>query len=178
MVITTPYYSQRVDVTDVDWQWRSCGIACVAMVLARNNIKLSLDDLIREGRSIGAYREGIGWVHAGLVELAARHGAPLARKEFKGEGDEGSRLLDDGVNQIVAAIENGRVVLVSAAKGFDDPTKPHLVLVVGVEIEEGVVKGLYYHDPDAYTEKEGKGQFVTLDRFKRFWRKLAIFEVS
>ncbi|OHA84189.1 MAG: hypothetical protein A2408_01940 [Candidatus Yonathbacteria bacterium RIFOXYC1_FULL_52_10] len=176
MIWNVPYYSQRVNVTDADWQWRACGVACVAMVLAHRGTAISLDALIEEGRAIGAYRDTIGWVHDGLVKLAAQHGVALMRKEFKGEGENGAQLLDVGVNEIVAAVEEGRTVLVSAAKGFDDATKPHLVLVVGFEIEEGVVKGLYYHDPDAYTEKEGKGQFVTLDRFKRFWRKLAVFE--
>lgn len=173
MRIDAPYYSQRIDSTRPEWQWRACGVACVAMVLAHRGASFgSLDVLIDEGKDLGAYQEGVGWVHDGLVQLARKHGIMLFRKEFKGDDE----MLARGIEEVIGALEAGRLVLVSAARGFEDATKPHLVLLTGYEITEGVVQGFFYHDPDYYTQAAGVHQFVSTDRFKRFWRRLAIIE--
>ena len=172
-----PYYSQRTDVTDQAWQSRACGVACVAMVIVyRGGVIKSLDALIEEGREIGAYREGVGWMHDGLVALAGRHGLKLYREEFKDETVEGEQHLEQGIEKIVTALKQGRLVLVSVARGFEDATKPHLVLLTGTEGDEGAITGFYYHDPDADTKEAGMNQFVPLEIFKRFWRRLVIFE--
>ena len=50
-----------------------------------------------------------------------------------------------------------------------------MVLFVGFEKEENRVEGFYYHDPDIEDGEMGENLFVSFDRFKKYWRRMAIF---
>lgn len=178
MRLDIQYYSQYLDVKDTEWQSRACGIACLKMLLDGRGIETpSLDEMIRDAVSLGAYSEN-GWLHDGLIALGAKYEGELYRKEFRkkdADNETVEYLNREGVDAILGELEAGRPIIVSAIKNFEISNKFHMVLVVGAEIEEGMVKGLYYHDPDSFTETKGAYQFVSMGIFNTAWRRMAIF---
>ena len=178
MRISVPYYSQHLDVADSKWQSRACGVACLKMLLEARSFKTpSLDDMIIEGDRIGAYTEH-GWLHDGLISLGSIYGANLYRIEFRRKGadyETSLRLNNEGIEMILQELDAGRPVIVSAIKQFKIHDQYHMVVIVGVEMEKGAVKGFYYHDPDSDTPNGGAYQFVPLAIFRNAWRCMAIF---
>ncbi|HBH71327.1 MAG: hypothetical protein UU88_C0005G0009 [Parcubacteria group bacterium GW2011_GWC1_42_11] len=178
MKLTVPYYSQYLDVEDKEWQQRACGVACLKMLLESNRIKSpSIDEMIKDGVILGAYSEN-GWLHDGLIALGEKYGAKLYRKEFRKKDssqDTLEKLNIEGVDMIVRELNEGRPVIISAIKNFYVRDKFHMVLVVGAEMEDVVVSGFYYHDPDSHTESKGAYQFVDINTFSSSWRRMAIF---
>ncbi|MDO8572335.1 MAG: C39 family peptidase [bacterium] len=175
-ILAVPYYSQKIDVSDPHWKDRACGILCLKMVLDFLGAKTpSSDEFVKGGMSAGAYGEW-GWTHAGLVSVASLFGVTMERKEFRShDSREAKKLLKEGINELVLSIEKEKPVLISAIKKWVETKKFHMMIVVGFEMDEGVLKGFYYHDPDAYTPREGKDQFVSIETFKKYWRRMAIF---
>lgn len=178
MKLAVPYYSQYLNVTDHEWQSRACGVVCLKMLLESKGVKTpSIDEMIKDGVVLGAYSEN-GWLHDGLIALGEKYGAKLYRKEFRkkdADTDTLDKLNIEGVDMIIGELYEGRPVVISAIKNFEVHNKFHMVLVVGADIEDGVVKGFYYHDPDSHTESKGEYQFVTLTTFIDSWRRMAIF---
>ena len=178
MRLDIPYYSQYRDVKDAEWQSRACGVVCLKMLLDARGVKTPLlDEMIQDGVALGAYSEN-GWLHDGLIVLGAKYGGELYRKEFRNKDADTEtveRLNREGIDMILHELEAGRPVIVSAIKNFEISNKFHMVLVVGAEIQEGIVKGFYYHDPDSYTETMGSYQFVPISTFSTAWRRMAIF---
>lgn len=178
MLLPVPCYSQKIDVSDPHWKERACGILCLKMVLDFLGAKTPpADEFVQKGISLNAYGEW-GWLHTGLVAVAALFGIDMKRKEFRShDPDEAEKLLKEGINELILSIEKGKPVLISAIKKWVEAKKFHMMVLVGFEMDEGVLKGFYYHDPDAYTEEEGKNQFVPIETFKKHWRRMAIFLV-
>lgn len=178
MKISVPYYSQYLNVINPEWQLRACGIVCLKMLLeARGVTTPLLDEMIKDGVALGAYSEN-GWLHDGLIALGIKYGGSLHRKEFRKKNEDKEvveKLSKEGINAILGELEAGRPVIVSTIKNFEIKNKFHMVLVVGAEMEEGIVKGFYYHDPDSYTETKGAYQFVPFNVFEKTWRRMAIF---
>src|SRR3989344_2190699 len=106
VVFGAPYYSQWLDVKNPDWQRRACGIAALKMAmdflenvrsssLRHPTSKLDLDDLIKKGVALGAYKPDIGWVHDGLVLLAKEFGFKNSfRKEWSKSADGINFIID------------------------------------------------------------------------------------
>ena len=178
MRLDIPYYSQYRDVKDPEWQSRACGVVCLKMLLDARGVQTpALDEMIQDGVAQGAYSEN-GWLHDGLVALGFKYGGELYRKEFRkkdADPETAERLNREGIDAILRELEAWRPVIVSAIKNFEISNKFHMVLVVGAEIEEGMVKGFYYHDPDSYTDTKGAYQFVPMGTFSAAWRCMAIF---
>ena len=176
MLLPIPYYSQKIDASDPHWKERACGILSLKMVLDFLGAKTPLsDEFIQRGVTSGAYGEW-GWMHEGLVSVASLFGITMRRKEFRSQDSvEAEKLLKKGVDELVLSIEKGKPVLISAIKKWVETKKFHMMVLVGFEMDEGVLKGFYYHDPDAHTPREGKDQFVSIETFKKHWRRMAIF---
>ncbi len=175
-ILQVPYYSQKIDVSDPHWKERACGILSLKMLLDFLGVKTSSpDESIQQGEIASAYGEW-GWTHAGLVSVASSYGVAMKRKEFRSQDSvEAEKLLKEGINELVLSIEKGKPVLISAIKKWVEIKKFHMMVLVGFEMDEGVLKGFYCHDPDAYTPHEGKDQFVLIETFKKHWRRMAIF---
>jgi len=174
MKLDVPYYSQKVDVTDSEWKNRACGIVCLKMVLDFYDRRTpSLDELIKLGVASGAHGKS-GWIHKGLIDIASRFSFVIESREFKSD-NKTEALSKDGIKQIVKSLKEGAPVFASVVKQFKYSDKFHMVVLVGFEGDEENPEGFYYHDPDADTTEVGKNLFVSMETFKKHWRKMAIF---
>jgi len=176
MKLNIPYYSQKIDVKDMEWKDRACGIVCLKMVMDfYKKDTPSLNELIKTGVDMGAYGSS-GWIHQGLVDIATQFNLTIYRKEFKSNNsEEAQELLDEGIDEITESLEGNNPVLVSAVKKFKYPDKFHMIVLVGFEGDSQNPEGFYYHDPDAESVEEGKNLFVPMKIFQKYWRRMAIF---
>jgi hypothetical protein len=186
MKLNIPYYSQRTDVKDQEWQPRSCLIMAVKMVAEFLGAEaISADDLIKEGMLIDAW-DGKFWKHSEVIRLFRNHGISGYAQEFRAvdvdleteemkPAKEESLFLEKGLEKIVKNLDQNVPVIVSIYKYFTEKNRHHAVVIIGYEKEEGKLKGFYYHDPEAPDEKGGQNLFVELEAFKNGWKKLVIF---
>ena len=113
-----PYFSQRLYAenyktegfpdmdTALSWSKRLCGLACLKMIIAHHSPKNepTLFHLLQEGLAIGAYKDGVGWVHNGLIQLANQYGLKGGRESIGGE-----------IQKIATYINNGNLIIASVA---------------------------------------------------------------
>lgn len=185
MKISVKYYSQHKDVKKEEWKEKSCGIACVGMVLEFwTGISFELDNLIADALKIDAYGPH-GWIHEKLIYILHNNGVCGYREEFRSlqisdggikEGVNSSYISKRGIHKIIEEIQFGRPVIISAIKNFTEDDKYHMVVLVGLEEDEvNKIIGFYYHDPDALDEKDGGYKYVDIKTFENKWRRFAIF---
>lgn len=140
-----PEYSQYLDIRSKQWNWRSCGIVSLFMVLAFWDPTLKRTDiprLIKYGIASGAYREGVGWTHQGLLDMATALGFVGKRFDlFKRDDDAAFKTL-------LTHLKKGPVI-VSIYKDFD-PQKGggHLLVVTGYKEQNNKIT-IFIADPDA-----------------------------
>lgn len=165
MQFDIPFYSQHDE--SIPEKWRKSGCGCTALKMALEYLvgeeTPSVSELIMEGASSGAYIDGIGWRHDGLVALAKTYGTNSYREEFKNDKNL-------GVESLKEKLEKGHTPIVSIARDHNDSSTFHLVPLTGFDDN-----GFYYNDSSYDTKEEGKGLFVGLEDFLKLWRGLAIF---
>jgi len=171
LLLNIPHYSQHLNVSEY-WRPRSCAVACAKMVLDAGRKKAPiLNDLILECEDSYGYDANRGWKHIAIVGILEKYGVSSERKEYKGTQE----LFEMGVQDIESALLKGNPVMVSTIKNWEEEKKFHMVLFVGFERDGGEIAGFYYHDPDVEDLGLGQNLFVSFDRFKKYWRRLAIF---
>lgn len=185
-ILKAPYFAQNDQSIDPNNHLNSCGILCVAMLLAfYQNHKPNIMDLIDEGILIGGYKDGM-WHHEALVRILRNHGINAYAEEFRSvsvdlqkqsfdKNQNQEKLIENGIEKISQEIENGNPVIVSMKEGFGGNNQSHLVLVVGHKKDGKNLAGLYVHDPDFRSQKGTENRLVSISDFKNFWRNFAIF---
>ncbi len=175
MRIPVPYLSQRANVTDPARRSSACSVTCLAMVLANGSPfdALSPDALYEEGLAIGGRNAAGDWTHEAIVRLSRNHGVLAYSQEFRslphgGSGDYESSFIERGIAKISTEVRSGHPVIASIVRRGGDT--PHTVVVVGEEGESFLV-----HDPDADTARDGEYVILSIDEFRKIWRKFVIF---
>ncbi len=166
MKLNVPYYSQFLDVEDKERMPKACAIACIKMVMEVHREVLSIDDLFVQCESKGGYGPS-GWYHDALISLAKEYGFSAERKE--------GMDMNAGVATLKESLDGGNPVIVSVIKYTLGQTKFHIVTITGYEENNGEVTGFYYHDPESLSREKAKNLFVSMEIFKKYWRKMAIF---
>lgn len=185
-IIPVPYISQYSNSFESDWQNRSCGIACVAMLLGYYNLQdISPMRLVDEGVAIGGYCNK-GWFHESLVRLLRNHGINAYAQEFKSvdvstetktfkTNSLEQEMSNKGIIKIIQEIVAGHPVIISVESGFITNKENHMILIVGYDFS-GENKKLIIHDPDGSSENIDRSQMaVDISKVVKFWRKFAIF---
>lgn len=185
--LDVPYYSQYQNVLEEKWRSRACGVACVKMIIKyfHSENDESIDALIDEGVRIGGYKNDYGWDHESLVRLFRNRGIHSYREEFKSQvlkkGETkgvpsiyDTKMANDGINKIKKMLEAKRPVIVSVDVNFDENKGTHLIVLTGFDYDESGISGFMYNDPESKTGIK-KNLFVDIDKFRKYWRRLAIF---
>jgi hypothetical protein len=159
-----PFVSQYADLGDHEWRSRGCGIASLAMVLGywhrRNsaNRTLPVDMLLRAGLDAGAYREGIGWTHAGLFRIARDLGYDGQTFDFAERGPT-PKDAHGAWQELLRSLADGPV-MASVFSGLDPGRGGgHIVVVTGWD--GNLVS---FADPEEMTAWDGN-RLIVLERF-------------
>lgn len=185
-IIPVPYISQYSDSIEQDWQNRSCGIACVAMLLGYYNLEdINPMRLINEGVSIGGYCNN-GWFHESLVRILRNHGVNSYAQEFRSVNVSlenktfeinaiETKMINEGLVKIIREVDANRPVILSVGSGFNTNKENHLVLIIGYDFSDKNEKFII-HDPDLATENFAHSEMpVDIVKIRKFWRKFAVF---
>jgi hypothetical protein len=125
---------------------------------------LDMDELHRKGLEAGAYREGIGWTHAGLVQIARSLGYEAYNRDWA-SGSPTPKNADAAWEALVLELQTGPV-LASVYSGFQASRGGgHIVVVTGEA--HGLV---FLNDPEEREEREGRrvlAPSVFQEAFKR-----------
>ncbi len=161
-----PEYSQYLDVRSKQWNWRSCGIVSLFMTIAYWDPTLKQTDiprLIKYGIATGAYREGIGWTHQGLLDMAIALGFAGKRLDlYKKENDAAFKTF-------LTHLKKGPVI-VSTYKDFD-PKKGggHLIVATGYK-EQNDKMTIFIADPDAQ-DRTSINYTITKAKLLKGWKR-------
>lgn len=150
-----------------EWAYRGCGLVSLKMVFDHfnrrdpRNLTVPMEELLRSAILLGAYREGIGWIHTGLVEVAISLGYDAFNRDLPKERP--GILPDDSLLILTEDIARGPV-LVSVWKNYDPEQKGgHIVVAYGINEERVLIL-----DPEKQREQEGKLELSKKDFLKGY----------
>ena len=128
ILLNIPHLSQYRDIFKTVNAHRACGMTCVKMILDYHKIDSdSLETLVGKYiDDINAYGPS-GWKHDFFVELLNSFGLQSHREE---------KMTDDSVESILKSISQGNPVIVSVEQRLFDKKLFHMVLIVGVKLDE------------------------------------------
>ncbi|MCB9806089.1 C39 family peptidase [Candidatus Nomurabacteria bacterium] len=184
--IDIPFYSQHSLDIEESWRPRCCGVVCVKMIidfLCDQNLTPTTNELIQEGVAMGGY-ESRGWYSDALVRLLRNYGLVAYCQEFRSlhfdqdqktfeEQNLDNRMLRKGIEKIISEMKWEIPVIASFTPGFNGNGSNHLVTLTGY-VEDGVgIEGFYFHDPNE--PSYWPHHFIEIERFRRYWRRIAIF---
>lgn len=154
---SVPFYSQFKDITPPAWQKVGCGITSLAMVVDYfSTSTISVNRMLSQGISAGAYLKNAGWTYAGLIAVAKKYG-------MSGSSYVLSTLSQKAAfAQLKNSLKDGPVIASVHYKLDPKNPIPHLVVVSGIDGDT-----VYYNDPAA---KTGERKISTAD-FLAAWKK-------
>jgi hypothetical protein len=149
-----------------------CGIASLKMLFdywhkqdkANRSVK-NIDTLYEEGLEAGAHAEGIGWMHAGLANIAKLYGYEAYNADF-GPKSADPKDSDEAFKQLIKELKKGPV-MASVFRGFDPEDWQgggHLVVVTG--INEHAIR---LNDPEPVEGSDGR-RVMPIASFKRAFK--------
>lgn len=136
------------------WSNRSCGIACVRMViLYHTGAAPEMAHLLWQGLRIDAHCDK-GWIHEGLAKLLRHHGIPARTVD-----------MDTDILSAVDIIRSNRLLIASVAGKLpcDGRRGGHLIVVRGFELNDsGQPTRIYFNDPSTWGQSNYSSN---IDRF-------------
>lgn len=137
------FTSQYSPTISKDWQWRSCGVACVKILMDfwhaedEKNKTASLKEILNAATKVGAYIPKIGWSHKGLVNTAKIFGYDGYNRDL---ADKPQELAFKALEEEVSI----RPAIASVKSRFDPDAKDgHLVVVTRID-----KKSVHVIDPE------------------------------
>jgi len=152
-----PFYSQFQDIQAPAWQKVGCGVTSLAMVVDYYKPDaVSVNTLLKQGISAGAYLPSAGWTYKGLIDLGKKYG--LNGTSY----DLATASSKSALAQFENYVKDGPVIA-SVHYKFDPKSKiPHLVVIDGI-----INDVMYYNDPAAKTGEKT----ISVADFVKGWKK-------
>lgn len=151
-----PFFSQFKDITSTKWKKVGCGIASLAMILDYYKTEeISVNKLLDQGISIGAYQEKNGWTHSGLISISKKYGMSGNSYDYSGSSkkialEKFNTYLKDGP------------VMASVHYKFDPKNPiPHIVVIDAIDKDM-----VYYNDPASDVGQKK----ISLEKFLASWK--------
>ncbi|MHB9019871.1 MAG: C39 family peptidase [Minisyncoccota bacterium] len=156
-VPSVPFYSQFRDISSVEWQKLSCGIASLAMLIEFYKPGVvETNTLLKEGVAAGAYLKDAGWKHDGLVLLAGKYGLKSASYDLA------NLSMNNAFIQFEKYLKEGPVIVSVHYKLDPKNPIPHLIVVNGINNDL-----IYYNDP----AETLAGEKISVQDFIKAWKK-------
>lgn len=176
--LNIPFFSQLDPSVPLEHQRHVCALACIKMILNSKGEEISFEEIYAEANIVGN-QESAGWTHETIIRILRNHKVLAYRQEFlghninfetkKGEiAEHTTHFVDLGIEKIKTSINHGNPVFVSVKAGFSDNNGDHVILVIGHEEDSFIIF-------DPILHREQNPQTVSIEKFKRFWKRLAIF---
>ena len=165
-VLPLEYISKLDSTIPKDFSDRACGVICIAMILRTEKKNFgTIDNLIKQGRSLEAYIEGVGWRHLGLLRLLSEYDIDSRLREYKKVGEDYEKSFTQNITK-------NKKIIVSVSAGFGKNNSSHLIVVHGFETDEhGEVILWLVNDSSSESFRE---EWVGAEYFKNYFRRLAI----
>ncbi len=147
------------------WENRSCGIACMKMILDMHEDHKGqrFADLIREMEGKGVYKDGVGCVHQGIVD------------ELNNRNIDSQRMQVSEIRQISESIDQGNILIVSIGTGLAGGKKNgHLVLVIGYVEHAGEVLSVILNHTSSRDDRQWPEKEIGVNRFMEHFSGNAI----
>lgn len=178
MQLDIPFFSQLDNQVPEELRRSVCAIACIKMILDYKNGNIDFLTILKEAEWIGQ-KDKAGWTHEVLVRVLRNHNVLAYRQEFVAhsinldtqsalEADQTPRFCEEGIDKIKRSIDSNNPVMVSVKAGFSQNKEDHIILIIGYTQDSLII-----FDPILHTDQNP--QTVSLNRFKEYWKKLAIF---
>lgn len=172
------FFSQLDKEVPHELQRSVCAIACIKMILDYKKQHTDFSTILKEAEWIGQ-KDKAGWTHEVLVRVLRNHTVHAYRQEFvahtididsqsASDASHGLDFLEQGISKIKKSIDEGNPVMVSVRAGFSENKEDHIVLVTGYTNDSFIIL-----DPILLLEQNPK--IVSVENFKIFWKKLALF---
>lgn len=185
MKMEVPFYPQKWNLSEWQklgfesfedaeyWEKSSCDILCLKMAIdgflsaQAKPLSPSIAEYIKKGVEISAYKDSVGWSHSGLADLAKVFG-------FSANNCEGV-----SVAELREALKQNFLSIISIKWAFEDYRSlkekilfwkkfgGHLALAIGLEDEEGKLKGFYVHHTSLRPEYNWQAKFLPLVKFEQ-----------
>lgn len=183
-----PYFSQRVGENNyleegfkklseaLNWSDKICGLACIKMVVTHYKKESipTLAELLENGMEIGAYKQGAGWVHNGLVNLAKQYGL-----------DGGRESIGANLSKIAGHLKENKLVIASVSPAFEVGLTyiskngdritvgkgGHLVVITHALYQDKDLAGFRLHHPSSEKEYEWPSKEITSPEFDKSFSK-------
>jgi len=184
IVHKTPYISQSSNSLLLEgsltqeemkkWGYNICGLLCAFMVIkSLKDNAAKLQKSMHEAIRINAYDDKNGWIHEKLVELLSIYGIPALRKS-KADLHLVEQLII-GKHLIIASVSP--TYLNSKSSFFFNRKSGHLVLIIGMELQNNIMVKLHIHDPGSRDHEGGEDLMVDADLFdKNFAGNIIVIE--
>ena len=176
-----PFYTQQVTAENyasegyatlqegLSWTARSCGIASLRMAVDAIRRSRGLAPcpcqavVLRQGLERGAYREGVGWIHQGLAELAAEY--DVSAQARRGCTPEDLRREIDRGNPCLVSVTPLFAGGLPGENGAPRPKGGHLAVVWGYEAENSALTAFLTHHPSCFPESNWPERWIPSARF-------------
>jgi len=195
LIPNVPFHSQRLDSSNFQtegfptledarhWTPRICGLACLKMVISAFTGKtITLYELLQTGLEMNAYREKIGWIHQGLVNIAKRYQLVAGRESI---GHDISKIYDHlsagrlVIPSVSPGLEGGKIYQLKSDEQYVVPRSGHLVVVYGANVVDNQLHNLMLHHPSSEKDYEWPEISFSIDDFlKSFSEKGNIIFIS
>lgn len=190
-----PFISQVDDISDPKWHDKFCGIVSAYMVLrywwGQQSIPNTpnVEDVSDYGLEIDGYKEGVGWIHTKLADVARHYNHQAVARSWLLRDNDVDRMLEQGrldtnseiehytaqiieefTNTLYSELSKGVPVILSVKPGFGTNGDTHLIVVTAIAEDLSAVK---INDPQ--THKSEAGKELAMDRLLEYSNFNAIF---
>jgi uncharacterized protein YvpB len=152
-----PFYSQFDDITAPEWKKIGCGVTSLAMIIDFYSPgAVSVNALLKQGITAGAYIKDAGWSHMGLVRLSQKYGLDGSAHDLSKSGAAAA------LAGFKSYVDDGPVIASVHYKFDPKSTIPHLVVIDGMDDTY-----VYYNDPAS----DVGGKKISIADFQKGWKK-------
>jgi len=178
MQLEVPFFSQLDEQVPEELRRSVCAIACIKMILEYKKVECDFLKVLKEAEWIGE-KDPAGWTHEVLVRVLRNHTVLAYRQEFVAHSIDVStqsavvaqhtpEFVEQGIGKIKKNIDAGNSVMVSVIAGFSENREDHVVLITGYTEDSFSIL-----DPILHAEQNPT--IISIETFKTFWKRLAIF---
>ena len=147
------------------WATRACGACCIKMVAEHRAEPLLLAEVIKSGVELGGYDVATdeGWYYKPLSNMAEMYGLSSRVEPYLPKNLLAQIVIEH--NFVIASV-NPQIIR-GDSKITNTDKSGHLVVVLGVRVEQGRVQGFYIHNPSGKSAEMQHNAYIPVEVFDK-----------